>query len=137
VILSTRAQKWLRGKLEKWAGTFYDGPKPPERLREHIIMFANANPKATRVEWADFAIKFSESVFQSAYVRGIEHSERDPDIDDGRLPPDMIADQMDPDWRWRPEVVLELPHEIVPDTRAEEAVIRETIAAVNLRARRF
>lgn len=137
-MLSDRARKWLRQRFEKWAGTFYDGPRPPEdRLREQVVLFANMYPNATRAVWVEFATGLAEEVWRSAYLQGVEWAERE---DMGLLPdPDRIMDEIDPEWRDSPSA-LEDPDRIVPETIADRQLqAREltTFERVVGRARRF
>lgn len=113
-MLSDRAKKWLRQRFEKWAGSFYQGPRPPEeRLRQQAVDFANMFPAATREQWVNFAAGLAEEVWRSAYLHGIEWAERE-DMD--ALPdPETIMDQIDPEWRDNP-APLEDPDCIVPET---------------------
>ncbi len=131
----TPLKKWLRNRAEKWLHQHYEGPAAPKRLREEVIAFANLHPHATRDKWVAFATDFANQCYESGYLRGVEWAERDPDAFDASLPPDMIADQMDPDWRWRPAIELEFPDGVVPATVAEAEVIREQIAAFKKLAR--
>lgn len=137
-MLSDRVKKWLRARLEKWAGTFYEGPEPPERFRDHAVFFANLNPRATREEWVEFATELSRETYSAGYYRGYEASERERgDAEDfTTLPPDIIADQMDPEWRNSDAVVLDFPEAIVPESVAHADLIREQMALAN-RGRRF
>lgn len=122
--------KWLRNRAEKWLGQHYEGPRAPDRLREEAIAFANMHPLATRAEWTEFAGRFAGQCYEAGYLRGLEWAERDPDAFDASLPPDMIADQMDPDWRWRPAIELEMPEETVPVTVSDAEATRQQMAAV-------
>lgn len=137
-MLSDRARKWLRQRFEKWAGTFYDGPRPPEdRLREQVVLFANMYPNATRAVWVEFATGLAEEVWRSAYLQGVEWAERE---DMGLLPdPERIMDEIDPEWRDSPSA-LEDPDRIVPETIADRQLqAREltTFERVVGRARKF
>lgn len=116
-MLSDRARKWLRQRFEKWAGSFYDGPRPPEeRLRQQATDFANMYPHATRAMWVKFASGLAEEVWRSAYLQGVEWAERE---NMGTLPdPDKIMDAIDPEWRDNP-APLEDPDRIVPHAVTE------------------
>lgn len=112
-LLTTRAKRWIRHLLERLLGIFYEGEQPPERLREIVTTWANNHPNATRADWLAMMEEWGDEVYRTAYQRGIEYVERDPtfwkDID-----PDAIADEVDPNWRWRPEVKLEGDPDFVP-----------------------
>ena len=86
------------------AGTYYEGVEPPARLGEMVIEFANTHPHATRAEWAAFAMGHSEECYRSGYVRGRESAERDYEVPS--VSPEEVADELDPDWRWSPGIVL-------------------------------
>lgn len=123
--------KLLRNANERLFGKYYEGPDPPERLAEMVIVFANEHPRATRGDWIEFACKHAGEAYRSAYVRGVEWTERDtarfPDI-----PPDVIVDAIDPDWRWRKGVTVEGNlMEVVPDEWPEEMIMREQMDEVN------
>lgn len=111
-MLSDRAKKWLRNRFEKWAGSFYQGPRPPEeRLRQQAIDFANMYPHATREQWVSFASGLAEEVWRSAWLQGVEWTERT----DADLNPEVVMDQIDPDWRHSQAFDLEDPERVVPD----------------------
>jgi len=95
------------------------------------------NPHATRQDWVDFASGFAESVFEAAYIRGVEWAERDPQVQEQEnVPPDVIADQIDGGaWRFGAPVILEFPDGIVPETVDEAQVIRDQMEEANRRGR--
>lgn len=115
--------------MDKVLGEYAEGGSPPDRLREQAVAFANLNPTATRAEFTFFAAAIAEAAWRAAYLRGVEHSEREPVEADPNMP-EKIADHLDPDWRWRPMDELEAPDEVVPDRRTAE----EEIARANARA---
>lgn len=137
-MLAERVRKWLRARLEKWAGTYYEGPEPPERFRDHAVFFANLHPQATREDWVEFATELARETYMAGYTRGYEASEREQREDDPNpmFPPDVIADQMEPEWRNSDAVILEFPEAIVPESVAHADLIREQMALAN-RGRRF
>lgn len=129
--------KWLRRKVEKWAGTYYEGQKAPERLREQVIAFANMYPTATRGQFVEMAASLAEEAYAAGYLRGVEWAERDPEPFPGASP-ETIADEIDPDWKWRPAIQLEVPPgEVVLDHHDLPDVVRAQVEAVQLAARRF
>lgn len=97
----TRFSRFFRRMFEKWVGAFYEGPEPPDRLGDMVIVFANLHPRATRAQWAKFATEHARECYRSGWVRGMENSERDerePEIE-----PEVMADAMDGGaWRERP-----------------------------------
>ncbi len=107
---------WLRRQWERWVGKWYEGPTPPQRLREMVVLFANMYPHATRQEWVEFAAGHAGEAYTSGYVRGWERSERDPEAMPWRVTnPEMIADEMDPGWRDGPSVLQGNAEMIVGD----------------------
>jgi hypothetical protein len=140
-MFADRVKRWWRRRSEKAADTYYEGPEPPDRLRESATSFANMYPSATRKQFVEMAAELAAEAYRSGWVRGFEWAERDPDAlgtINPKIPPEVIADQIDPDWRWRPAVVLEgPPHEPVPEVQDAARLIRDQVAAVNVRARRF
>lgn len=116
----TPLQRWIRGKLEKWAGNFYEGPQPPDRLDAIVLAFVDTYPNATRRQWIDFAREHAREAYRAGYMRGFEYTERDPEGWRPDLPPELLADMIDPSWRWTPmdsgiEQVEDAPVEDVPD----------------------
>lgn len=86
--------------LERLLGTWQEGPEPPGRLDEVVLLFANARPDATRREWAHFAAGHAAEAYRQGYVRGFERGERDPAAQPWRVtPPEQVADQAFPGWR--------------------------------------
>jgi hypothetical protein len=90
----------VRRLLERAAGALDDGPEAPARLGEMVIAYANSAPHATRAEWIAYAMAHSAECYRSGYRRGREEAER-PELD-----PDRVADELDPDWRWSPDIRL-------------------------------
>jgi len=81
-------------------GTWDEGPEPPARLREMVLLFAEAHPRATRREWADFAARHAGECYRTGYARGFEASVRDDDQKPWLADmPERVADQVDPGWR--------------------------------------
>ena len=117
-MLSDRSRKWLRKRFEKLAGSFYSGPRPPEeRLRQQAIDFANMYRFATREQWVSFAAAMAEEVWRSAYLAGVEWTERE-EMD---LRPEAVMDQVDPFWRSSPAFELVDPDAVVSDVVPEGA----------------
>lgn len=129
--------KWVRDRVEKWLGSFYEGPDPPKRLGEQVVAFANLRPLATRGDWIDFATNLAEECYRAGYLRGVEYTERDPE-EPGGITPEEIADQIDPDWRWRPMIEVEFPREeVIPERREDHEVIQAQLEFIARKGRRF
>lgn len=109
--------KLLRTLRDKALGTYHEGPELPERFKQLATEFGNLTPRATRREWAEFAVGLARMAWREAYVRGDERGVRDPNVAWRRLPPEYEADQIDPNWRWRPALGSELanPGDFVED----------------------
>jgi len=90
--------RWLRRLYEKVKGIFYEGPNPPKRLGDAVAVFAEMNPKATRIEWILFCTQLAEASYKSGWLRGYEWSERELDIKPEH-DPDRIADALLNNWR--------------------------------------
>lgn len=101
--------RFLRRATEKLFGKWEEGPEPPQRLREIVVVFANMHPTATRQDWTTFAAEQVAEAYRCGYARGYEHAERDP----APFKPEDLADKMDPNWRWAPDVRLVDPLGIV------------------------
>jgi hypothetical protein len=113
----TPVARFIKKAAEKIASRYYEGPQPPERLLAQVGEFANLNPRATRAEWAEFARKLAAAAYRDGYQRGYEWVERDEEPTYKRLPPELIAEQDDPDWQWSPPLGPDLS---LPDERPEE-----------------
>lgn len=112
----TPVVRWFRNLREKLFGKFYEGPEPPERIGEIVIVYANTFPAATRADWVRFAADHAREAYRAGYVRGVEYIERDPEerVILTQLDPDVVADALSPDWRWSPEVELQGDSDFVP-----------------------
>jgi hypothetical protein len=75
----TRLARFVRNILEMLLARFYEGPEPPKRLAEMVLVFANMHPRATRAEWTAFAQAHANETYRTGYVRGLEFAERDLD----------------------------------------------------------
>jgi hypothetical protein len=92
---------------ERYLGTFHEGPTAPSRLHAMVIAYANLHPRATREEWVRFAAAHAQEAYRSGYARGFEWAERQTSHVPNP-PPEILADQLDPDWRWSPPFAQEL-----------------------------
>lgn len=109
--------KWCRDAFEKVVGRFDEGPDPPARIGQLVVEFFNANPRLTRKQAVTFCHQLAATTYRAAYVRGWEHTIRDPQANWRKYPPELMADLEDPDWRWRPALGDELanPEDFVED----------------------
>lgn len=118
----TPLMKWLRKQRDKWLGTWEEGPEPPERLRLMVVDFANRHLGASRKQWVDFATGLAGESYRSGYLRGFDYTERThdwrPDV-----PPEVLADWVDPAWRSAGGIELESPEGKVPQEEATETDI--------------
>lgn len=111
--------RFLRGLVERLLGTFHEGPEPPARLREMVLLFAEMNPDATRRDWLDFASQHAAECYRTGWLRGYEATvrggEAKPWVGDRT---ERMADELQPGWRSR----LPDPQGVVPDlvARREE-----------------
>lgn len=124
----TPVVRCIRNFFEKSFGKFYEGPECPERFSEVVVVFANENPYASRAEWMRFATEHAAVAYKSGYTRGFEWAERDDE--DPVVSPEELADSLDPDWRWSPDITLmgdpdaEVPEEIPADYKVLEDQLR-------------
>jgi hypothetical protein len=118
----TPVLRFLKRQVEHYLGSFYEGPEPPRRLRRMVLLFANAHPKATRREWAEFAAAHAAEAYQSGYTRGWERSERDADAMPWLVQePEIVADALDPGWRDGPNALLVNAEDVVVSAASREA----------------
>jgi hypothetical protein len=127
--MTTPLKRLLGRVAERVAGTWSEGPEPPPRFAEYVTDFANLHPKANRGEWARFATKMAGEAYRTGFQRGYEHVERDPEPGFQRLPPEIVADQEDPEWSnpMRRIVAPDLsnPLDLVDDELPVEVVPRD------------
>jgi len=113
VIFADRVHRFFR-RLAEW---YLEQPRPGPELPAHyeivVTDFANANPNATRAQWKEFSI----TMIGAAYADGYWARERE-EIDIDMAKPDVVATQLDPEWRNNP-LDLEHPDEVVPETAVE------------------
>jgi hypothetical protein len=95
----TPLQKIVAKLADKVAGTWNEGAAPPERFQKYAEEFGAMNPRATRKKWADFAARLAGEAYRAGFRRGFEHSERELEPGFQRLPPELVADHEDPEWR--------------------------------------
>ena len=120
----TALTRFLKRLAEKFAGKYYEGPDAPERLREMVVSFANDHPKASVGEWTEFASFLAEEAYKSGYVRGFEYTERTFDWRPD-LPPEVLADMLDPGWKTGRGIQFRAAGSTVPDEPpTEEEVLR-------------
>lgn len=114
-MIADRVKRWVRRFLEKKVDRYYEGPNPPARLRQEALAFANLRPNATIAEWVEEATKLAEQSWREGWVRGVEHVERDPEPFRDDIPPDLVMDMIDRNWRDSPPVSLpEALRRVVP-----------------------
>jgi len=126
-------RRWARRGLERALDRFHEGPEAPERLHDAARAFAAMHPNATVAEWADFSASLAQGAWRDAWLRGVEHIERDPSQFRDDLPPDVVADMMTPGWRDSPPVAFPAPpHAIVPAELGDGDMLRRQIEDVVL-----
>lgn len=126
----TPVERFLRNAAEKLAKRYYEGPQAPDRLLELVSAFRAENPNPSAAEWEEFSKKLAGYAYRAGWQRGYEWAERQgPDEKPwAKLPPEMVADFEDPDWRWRqagPD--LALPDEVEEIEPGELAPTRHLI----------
>ncbi len=117
--------RWLKKSWEKLFGTWSEGPQLPDRFHEMVIDYANREPQATRADWIRFATLHAGVAYRSGYQRGYEWAEREGTAGYDVKPED-IADGLDPDWKWSPDILLEPePDEVIGERVVEDHVLLE------------
>ena len=120
----TILSNFLKRTAEKYLGRYYEGPEPPERLTSLLVAFANDHPKADRATWVGFTTLLVQEAYKSGYTRGYEYVERTFDWRND-LPPEVIADMIDPNWKWGPGLQLKEAGGVVPlDPPTDEEILR-------------
>ena len=122
----TPFRKLLNRFIEKATGEFYEGPEPPKRVEDMVVMFANDHPKATRKEWVDFATELVGEAYRIGWTRGYEATERTFDWRSD-IPPEELADMIDPTWIDDGRgISLDVVNQPVPeDPETEEEILRQ------------
>jgi hypothetical protein len=131
--VTTPLQRIVAKVADAIAGTWQEGADPPPRFVQQSEDFANRNPSATRRQWADFAARLAGEAYRAGFRRGYEHVERDPEPAFKALPPELIADHEDPEWRHPSRRIvapdLSNPLDEVTDAEVEIDVDLEAMAA--------
>jgi hypothetical protein len=70
--------KWMRKSAERVARRFYEGPEPPPRLFDEIMIFEKLHPCPTQEQWRAFVTGSIANAYRDGYIRGYEHHERLP-----------------------------------------------------------
>lgn len=102
---------WLKKKAEGFLDRTYEGPELPDRFLADLTSWANANPRATRIEWLDMCLATARSAYRAGYIQGFERELRDESAQEWREhPPEVTADAIDPSWRTTRHEQLIDPH---------------------------
>lgn len=132
-MIADRVKRWARQRMEKAIGVLYEGPQPPERLHDAARAFAALHPNATVPDWAEFATTLAQGAWRDAWLRGVEHIERDPDFFRDDLPPDVVADMLTPGWRDSPPMPFPAPPQaMVPAELGDGDLLRRQLEDVVL-----
>ena len=91
-----RLRKALGRWVDKWRGTFYEGPEPPRRIGERVKAFRLYNPDADPAEWAAFAERLARNCYREGFVRGYEWLERS--WEGPAKEPERLAELAAHDW---------------------------------------
>lgn len=95
----TPAARMIRTVVDKLFGKYYESESPPERFEKIVKGFVDFHPKATKGEWCEFAKELAAEAYRDGYKNGYERSYRVPDDALPAMPPELTADNMDPEWR--------------------------------------
>lgn len=108
--------------VERTLGTWYEGPEPPDRLRQMVLAYAEAHPRATRREWIGFAQDLARVCYRSGYERGYLWADRDLERRDPEFEPERLAELEGNGWEWMPADQEPAPSglEEVPEPGQEE-----------------
>lgn len=128
--------RWLKKVAAKWADTYHEGERAPSRIAFEVAFFAKIYPRATRSQWAAMATSLAEQSYEAGYLRGVEWVERDPDQAPGPSP-EEIMDEVDPNWRDSPPVVLDGSDVVLEEVSESEAIVAQMIEARHRSARRY
>jgi hypothetical protein len=122
----TRFGRLVRNLIERWLKRYYEGPLPPRRLDQMVVVFANMHPKATRAEWVLFAARHADEAYRTGWVRGFEWCERDLLRRDPQIDPEaaMLMHGMDPEWINNP-VDLRDPAAVVQSEQPDESLLEQ------------
>lgn len=123
-IANSMLGRFIKRAAEKYVNRYYEGPDPPERLRELVAIFVDQYPKAHREQWIEFASELADEAYRSGYARGYEYTERTYDWRND-LPPEVLADMHDPNWKVGRGIQIEEAGGTVPlDPPTEEDILR-------------
>jgi len=83
---------------QRFRGTFYEGPDPPNRILEETVTFSQLYPDATRKQWIAFTVGLARFFYKAGYLRGFEWAERDISKFPEKSNPILKAAEEDPNW---------------------------------------
>jgi hypothetical protein len=130
-VVSTPVVRLLRRWRDRLFGQWREGPEAPRRLSDIVEAYASLYPRATRAQWAAFAAGHGDECYRAGWLRGYEHSERDPRP---RSPtPEQVADALTPGWRDSDPVRIDAPDEVVPEEVDQAAVLQEQLRRLGSR----
>lgn len=89
-------KRTFRKLVEKYAGTYYEGPTPPKRLAERVKMFQLYYPDASQDRWALFALTLATNCYKEGFTRGYDWTERG--WEGPVMPPEQVAELQAHDW---------------------------------------
>lgn len=94
---SRRLRRKLAQLRDRWKGQWYEGPEPPPRLVEEVVIFRLLYPDASQARWQAFVDSAVRNAYRDGFVRGFQWNERDWD---GKPTEDAerIAELMAHDW---------------------------------------
>jgi hypothetical protein len=110
----TPFMRTLRNFVERWLGSFDQGPEAPEEVRDIIVEFANMNPEATRREWVEFSERQAAEAYRVGWLRGYNFQEEEWS-QPGRSPDDWALVHWGPGWAKNAPSVLD------PEGRVRDA----------------
>ena len=114
----------LKRTSEKLWGRWYEGHEPPGRLEQQVAIWARAHPRATRVEWAAYALSLGHASWREAWERGFQWAEREEQKPD----PGPVIEGFDP------AAVPELEDGEVLDAEEPSVTDEQAVAALAYRA---
>lgn len=102
-----KIREWLRKLYDKLRGRFYEGPDPPERLRQAVNAYASMG-EHTMGDWIEFASRLAEESYRSGYLRGVEWHDRAAEHGDPTDKLEQLAlQERGHGWSWIDQVPAE------------------------------
>jgi hypothetical protein len=101
--LIKRLRRYVRDMLVRWANRVDEGPAPPLRLSEEVVIYWAINPSASRHVLRDFACASVRNAYQEGFARGYSWKLQGVELASvGSMIEEQLASEQVPLWTRSP-----------------------------------